>query len=190
MKRSWSCLIATIILVAFNFQLFFIIENRSNYCYYTIVSDGYILTYNQIDSALYSFAPFAIMDLTNIAIIYKFIKAKLAVKPGTESTNQALSKSAMRGTAILITVSLTFIILTWPNLIYYTLFKDSSDPILLVALHVPKTLNHGIHAILYCVVGSKFRQELFGLICFKKSSGKTVIDKRTTQITITSNITD
>ena len=40
------------------------------------------------------------MGFTNICIIHKFIKAKIALKHGTESTNQALSKSAMSETAI------------------------------------------------------------------------------------------
>ena len=79
---KWACLVAPIIFAAFNSQWFFIVENRSNYCYNTKVSGGYILTYNQIDSALYSFGPFAIMGLTNISIIYKFIKAKMAAVGG------------------------------------------------------------------------------------------------------------
>ena len=66
---KWACLIAAVVLAAFNSQFFFIVENKSNYCRYTKVSDRYILTYNQIDSVLYSFGPFAIMGLTNTAII-------------------------------------------------------------------------------------------------------------------------
>ena len=169
---KWACLIVAITFTAFNSQFFFIVENRLNYCHFTTVSDGYILTYNQIDSVLYSFAPFAIMGLTNIAIIYKFIKAKLAAKHGTESTNQALSKSAMRGTAILIAISLTFIILTGPVSIYYTLVQDNTDTVIYVALHLPTALNHGINGLMYCIVGSKFRQELLGLICCKKLQEK------------------
>ena len=60
---KWACLIAAIAFTAFNSQWFFIIENRSNYCYNTKVSDSYILTYNQIDSVIYSFGPFVIMGL-------------------------------------------------------------------------------------------------------------------------------
>ena len=82
------------------------------------------------------------------------------MKHGTESTNQALSKTAMRGTAILITVSLTFIILTGPASIYYSIFKDSTDPIIHVALHVPKTLSHNINSVLYCIVGSKVQTRI------------------------------
>ena len=114
----------------------------------------------------------------------------MAMNCGTESTNQALGKTAMRGTAILITVSLTFIVLTGPDSIYYTIFEHSIDQVIYVALRLPKTLNHGINGLMYCIVGSKFRQELLGLICCKKSSRKTVIGERTTQVTLTSNVNE
>ena len=97
----------------------------------------------------------------------------MALKRGTESTNQALSKSTMRGTAILITVSLTFVILTGPASIYLPVVKDNSDLIVHALLHVPKTLNHDLNSVMYCVVGSKFRRELIELICCgKKFSGR------------------
>ena len=185
---KWACLIAAIVFAAFNSQWFFIIEARSTYCHYIKISDGYILIYNQIDSVIYSFGPFAIMGLTNAAIIYKFIEAKMAMKRGTESTNQALSKTAMRGTAILITVSLTFIILTGPVSIYYALFEATTDPAIYVAFHLPKTLNHGINGLMYCIVGSKFRKELVDFICCgrKKISGRNVLGS--TQLTTVSTI--
>ena len=169
---KWACLLAAIAFVAFNSQWFFIVEarvrNKFMLCYFTTVTGGYIITYNAIDSIIYSFPPFAIMGLTNIAIIYKFIKAKMALKRGTESTNQALGKSAMRGTAILITVSLTFIILTGPSSIYYSLFANSTNPIIPIVLNLLRNLNHGINGVMYCIVGSKFRQELIELICCRK----------------------
>ena len=190
---KWACLVAAIVFFAFHCQWFFIIENRSNYCWYIEDSQRYVIILNRIDSIIYSFAPFAIMGLTNIAIIYKFIKAKMAVKCGTESTNQALSKSAMRGTAILITISLTFIILTGPVSIYYSLVEDSTDPIIYLTLHLPKTLNHGINSVMYCIVGSKFRKELVDLICCggKKVSskrGKSVTNTGSTQMTAVSTV--
>ena len=188
---NWACLAAAIVFVVFNCQWFFIIENRSGSCLYIGVSESYILIYNRIDSIIYSFAPFAIMGCTNIAIIYKFIKAKRALKLGTESTNQALSKSAMRGTAILITVSLTFIILTGPASIYFSVVKDNTDLIVHALLHIPKTLNHGINSVMYCIVGSKFRREFIDLICCgrkKVSSKRGMTDMGSTQMTAVSTI--
>ena len=67
----------------------------------------YVHDSNRKDGVLYSFIPFAMMGLTNIAI-YKFIQAKLTNKRHgkTKSINQALANVAMRGTAILITVTI------------------------------------------------------------------------------------
>ena len=187
---KWACLVAAIVLVAFNSQWFFIIEAvSSSYCAYTKVSTSYILIYNRIDSIIYSFGPFAIMCLTNIAIIYKFIKAKMAMKRGTESTNQALSKSAMRGTAILITVSLTFIILTGPVSIFYSVVTTNTDPLIYAIFHLPTTLNRGINSVMYCIVGSKFRKELVNLICCgRKKVSKSVTGMGSTQMTAVSTM--
>ena len=188
---KWACLVAAVVFFAFNCQWFFIVEPRSGYCQYTKDSESYQIIYNRIDSVLYSFAPFAIMGFTTSAIIYKFIKAKMAVKRGTESTNQALSKSAMRGTAILITVSLTFIILTGPASLYYSFVKSSYDPIVYALLHFPKNLNHGINSVMYCIVGSKFRQEFIDLICCgrkKVSSKRGMTDMGSTQMTAVSTV--
>ena len=72
------------------------------------------VTLRAVDSALYSFAPFSIMFITNFAIVFKFMRAKCK-SSSTESTNQALAKSATRGTAMVITVSVTFLLLTAPT---------------------------------------------------------------------------
>ena len=129
------------------------------------------------------------MGLTNICIIYKFMKAKMALKRGSESTNQALSKSAMRGTAILITVSLTFIILTGPSSIYFSAVKDNTDLIVHALLHIPKTLNHGINSVMYCIVGSKFRREFINLICCgRKKLSRNMTDMGSTQMTAVSTV--
>ena len=65
------------------------------------------------------------MTLTNCAIIAKFLKAICQNRQGgTESTNQALSKFAGKGTATLITISITFIILTGPASVIYFITVD------------------------------------------------------------------
>ena len=70
-----------------------------------------------VDSVLYSFLPFTLMFITNFAIVFKFIGAKCKSSPSnsTESTNQALVKSASMGTAMVVTVSVTFLLLTAPT---------------------------------------------------------------------------
>ena len=99
------------------------------------------------------------MILANFAIISKFINAKLkTIRGGTESTSQALSKSATRGTGMLLAVSFAFIILTGPISIIQ-IWKEV--PLLVFdIMAVLQYLNHGINGILYCVTGSRFRNEL------------------------------
>ena len=96
---------------------------------------------------------------------------------GTESTNQALNKVAMRGTAILITVTMTFIILTAPAQITFaiTLYIH---PLLSPFLYLAAALNHGIYGFLYMIVGSKFRKELIvTLRCIGKKNGADISGK-------------
>ena len=155
-------IVAAVVFAAFDSQFFFIIrKHEDNYCEFIKVSERYIMTFNRIDAVLYSFAPFAIIVLLNIAIIYKFVKAKLetAHADRTESTNQALSKSAMRGTAILITVSVTFILLTSPANIMHSITHNPNQ-ILQAVAYILACMNHSINAVLYCIVGSRFRQEV------------------------------
>ena len=118
------------------------------------------------------------MGLTNIAIIYKFIQAKMASKHGrTESTNQALGNAAMRGTAILITVTMTFIILTAPAQITFAMTR-MRHPLLTPFLYLGTALNHGINGFLYMIVGSKFRKELIATLrCIGRKNGTNVSGK-------------
>ena len=132
----------------------------------------FYVNWERIDGVLYSFGPFAIMGLTNIAIIYKFIQAKMASKHGgTESTNQALNNVAMRGTAIWITVTVTFIILTAPAQITFAITLKF-HPLLEPFLYFAVALNHSINGFLYMIVGSKFRKELSATLrCIGRHNG-------------------
>ena len=53
--------------------------------------------------------------------------------------------------------------------IYFSLFKNASNPMINITLLLPKNLNHGINGLMYCIVGSSFRQELIQLICCRKT---------------------
>ena len=108
------------------------------------------------------------MGLANIAIIYKFIWAKMASKHGgTESTNQALGNVAMRGTAVLFTVTMTFIILTAPaqitfQFLLFPILCCNHSSIFLWSLIT------ALMAFCYMSVGSKFRKELIATLrCIK-----------------------
>ena len=155
-------LVTAVLFAALNSSFFYFGKKISNesrtYCYYDGTEKDLKTIFN-IFGTLYSYAPFIIISWANVAIIYKFIKAKLTtVQAHTESTNQALSKSATRGTGMLLTVSFAFIILTGPISITQ-IFGEV--PVLVADITlVLAYLNHGINGILYCVAGSRFRNEL------------------------------
>ena len=173
---KWASGIAGVIFIFFNSFWFFVVKiERENFltrniiCMYEDYFMKYFMVYERIDGVLYSFGPFVIMGFTNIAIIYKFVKAKLASKHGgTESTNQALSNAAMRGTAILIRVTMTFIVLTGPSQVAFAI-TIHIHPLLLPFLYVSVALNHSINGLLYCIAGSKFRRELIDTLCCNRS---------------------
>ena len=93
---------------------------------------------DSLDSVLYSFGPFLLMFVTNFAIVFKFMIAKCKSN-STESTIQALSKAATRGTAMVVTVSVTFLILTAPTALHMALMfviQESDKPMYVVLLNV------------------------------------------------------
>ena len=121
----------------------------------------------KIDSIFYSYGPFIIMILANGVIIYKFIQASCTRdQGGTQSTNQALSKSTNKGTAMLITVSITFLILTLPVTVIRER-EQQEDIILLASFVLLRYTNHSINAVLYCISGSRFRNELMKTYPFR-----------------------
>ena len=159
---------------ALEVQFFFIIKEKTDntgkeQCYFIRVPQSYILIFNRLDATLYSFYIFAVMGFTNIAIIYKFTKAKLSNrKKGTNSTAQALARSHMRDVATLVSVSVMFIVLTGPaSAIYAT--TQNPHPTVATIVHVLATANHSVHAVVMCIVGSTFRRELVKTLhCCKK----------------------
>ena len=137
------------------------------------LADNYYIIFNNVDSALYSFGPFVIMFITNFAIAFKFMRARCTQSNSTESTNQALVKVATRGTAMVVTVSVTFIILTAPTalstaVMHFFLLQDI--PLYLAFMNLTQYLNHSINGVLYCIVGSRFRRELLNLFNKKERS--------------------
>ena len=110
------------------------------------------------------------MILANLAIIYKFLVAKFRNRNGnTQSTNQALSKSATRGTTMLLTISFTFIVLTGPIVLLNSIWPEENYPYLSLEISIIlEYLNHAINGFLYCLSGSRFRNELKKLFLFQK----------------------
>ena len=116
---------------------------------------------------LYSFL--TAMCIVNCLLVIKFMLAKWRKRCGdTESVNQALSKSAVKGSVMLLCVSFAFIVLTAP-ICYASITSDVPSMVYGVTV-ILQYLNHSINGLLYCITGSRFRQELRGLFsyCFTK----------------------
>ena len=165
--------LTAILFAGFNAQFIYIAKKKYDgqgaYCSYDGLKKYRVILIN-IFRALYSYVPFVVIVLANFGIIYKFIKATLKATPGgTESTSQALSKSATRGTTMLLTVSFAFIFLTGPISIIHIW---TNVPVLVVDITVVlQYLNHGVNGILYCVTGSRFRNQLKKLfVCVKENN--------------------
>ena len=158
---------AALMLFVFNVHLIFIRDAKTDpdgkkTCIWVRVPQSYKATYYQIDAFLYSFIPLSVMFTSNCLIIFKFVMAKWKHRHGgTGSVNQAMSKSAVKGSVMLLTISFAFVILTGPICID-NLMRD--PPNLLYGISVIlQYLNHSINGVLYCITGSRFRQELIGL---------------------------
>ena len=170
---KWVTGIVGVILAGYNILQFFDVESQfiksNGYHVCIFLLDFWEILY-AIDSALYSFGPSALMFITNFAIAFKFMKAKYKSN-STESTNQALVKSATRGTAMVITVCVTFLILTAPTAVYSAIphvLPLSNNRSYQVFMNFTQYLNHSINGVLYCIVGSKFRNELLKILCKKE----------------------
>ena len=172
---KWSTGIAGVVLAAFNVINFFLesrfIKSSNHYvCYYSFDPSVVSVVYN-VQSALYSFGPFALMFITNFALAFRFMRAKCDQSNSSQSTNQALAKSATRGTAMVVTVSITFLLLTTPtamNMVLWHNIQLSNNKMYRAFMNLTQYLNHSINGVLYIIVGTRFRNELLKLFCRKK----------------------
>ena len=68
---------------------------------------------------------------------------------------------------MLVTVSVTFIILTGPSAVVYFI-THYPHPLTQAVIYIVADLNHAINGVLYCVVGSRFRKEVLDIVCCHK----------------------
>ena len=98
---KWATGVVGIILAGYDLQYLIVceatVDKNSCVCQVTYLD---IMIF--VDSYIYSIGPFVLMFITNFAIVFKFIRAKCrnVQNSSSESTNQALVKSATKGTAI------------------------------------------------------------------------------------------
>ena len=161
---KWVTSILALIIAGLNFPT--IVLNKAVYGKCEMPK---LTNYNPtIHPLLYSLVPFAVMLIANIAIISKLMYIKYK---GISHTNESVSKSSTRGSVMVVTVSLAFIILTSPRALDSIIkFKIGSHPFGSLSMLTVQYLNHSINGILYCIVGQKFRNELWKVMmsCRKK----------------------
>ena len=175
---KWATGILGVTLAGYNIIQFFdtysdFYKPYGRYACFHSFNPNVMMILDMVDSTLYSFGPFILMFITNFAIAFKFMEAKCKSN-STESTDQALAKSATRGTAMVVTVSVAFLILTAPTAVdgvsqsvrrYYW---SIHFPLYRALINLTQYLNHSINGVLYCIVGSRFRKELLKLFCGNK----------------------
>ena len=170
---KWATGIVGIILAGYDSMYFvafdtFIKPSENKDC---VLNEKYMIVLWSVDSVLYSFGPLALMFKTNIAIVFKFMTAKCKITNETESTDQAPAKSATRGTAMVVIVSVTFLLLNTPEGLRNAVPSLALEeiPWYRVFMNFTSYLNHSINGVLYCIVGTRFRTELSKIFCRQNS---------------------
>ena len=152
-------------MAGFNFPILVSYKAIGNHCLVMKHWNYFVM----LNTLFYAMVPISFMLLANAAIIYKLMVIKYY---GMSQSNESVSKSSTRGSVMVISVSLAFIILTSPrvvdNIIKLKFVTTSLRSLLVVSMQY---LNHSINGILYCIFGEKFRNELgkIILLCQKKS---------------------
>ena len=121
-EPKWTTGIVGIVLAGYKSVYFFVAESsilKSSGCHTCTYTGGYRVIADTVDSILYSFGPFTLMFLTNFAIGLIFIRADCNQNYSSESTNQVLTKSATRGTVMIVTVFITFLLVKEQKLVFY-----------------------------------------------------------------------
>ena len=161
---KWVTSILAFAIASLNFPLLIFYKFDGKMC----VTIKYSSIFEKMDTMLYSLFPIVLMLLANAAIIYKLMYIKYK---GISHTNQSVSKSSTRGSVMVVTVSLAFILLTSPRTVDSAIkLYISTHPFGRLVIITLQYLNHGINGILYCLLGGKFREELLKVMSFCRNN--------------------
>ena len=118
-----------------------------------------------VEMVVSSLIPFVVMSLSNIAICVNLYKSKNISNQSANTANQSRFKHT---SIILGVISITFFITTFPLKminVYVTmamLYERANNqyPLLRSCFILLNSINHAYNFVLYCVTGTKFRNEL------------------------------
>ncbi len=172
------CGIIIVLWAVYESQWFFLAkvidDGFYKFCYfdYTMASEKYFEFYLFFESFCYSFIPCALLLILNSSIIIKLIKAKVKVGRDGDMSQNSLSKTTVSTLIMLLSVSLAFMFLTIPPQVTWVLkeLKFEISPFVQEMTMMCYYLNHSLNAVLYTVVGPKFRREMLKMMfpCKKK----------------------
>ena len=130
----------------------------------------YLIFYTHIwqwvDAALYSYIPFIVMIVCNSLIIAKLLQSKMNKKKTEGGSSRTRMKTM---TAMLFSITFSFLILTTPMSLYMSLsnlwwsdiYKPCSNLILFWPIvNLLFYLNNAVNFLCYCVSGPSFRREV------------------------------
>ena len=146
------------------------------------------VTWPWIDLCAFCLIPFTVIVVGNSCILFKVIKsrqkAKSRIRPSLRSTHKSSShigptNSSM--TAMLFTLNMVFLFTTSPvsiyNIGYPHWLSGASEPTIAslefwwAVVNMLMYTNNSINFLLYCLSGSRFRQEVKRLFCSMKCRG-------------------
>ncbi len=153
----------------FNFQLVFVrktvkrsTQNPDGCAWH--MSKKHYYYYMTLYNVFYSLLPCILIFICNMIIIFRLLLAKFRSKQSGQTS--AVSKNAMNTSLMLLSVSVSFFILTSPIAIYYFIFLNYSaiQEMLYLTIYLYYT-NHSCNALMYTVISSKFRREVKRCLC-------------------------
>ena len=171
-KMIVAWMTVTLCLAVINSHWFVTIEFKDDYCY--DVEESQLFMYQVwpwLDLVLSSLAPLTIIVTCNIIIISTLLNARKLRRDQMRASTADESESI---TAMLVGISITFILATlpaciyligsnyWPVVTYEQQYADwTAWGVALMAYYISSSTNF----IVYCVSGSKFRRSLVAVLC-------------------------
>lgn len=122
-----------------------------------------------------SLIPSALLFVLNCILVNRVMKsvrkAHTHLTAGQSDQANVRKKKASSLTVMLITVSITFLLLTFPDNVFHLIAMSEGIPyqvksIIYNVLHLLHIGNSVVHFYLYCLTGNKFREELEKIFSF------------------------
>ena len=133
--------------------------------------------WHYIDLCAYSVIPFFILSVSNISIIYRVVSKNRKIRRQLASSTSQSKEKISSLTKLLLILNVVFIICTAPICVYLIGMKywvpgdvpkriQEQDP-WWVGVSLLMYINNTVNFFLYSLSGSRFRQELQRLVCWK-----------------------